>query len=381
MMVMPLGPDYIAALGSTVDKMGVIAAAYGFAAAAVGFCASFILDRFERKKAILFCLMGLLVATFLTAFTFDLTSMILARVIAGAFGGPLSALTMSMITDTIPIARRGAAIGKVVSMFSIAAFLGVPFGLELSALLGWQAPFITLAGAALIVWLFCRKFLPEHSNIITKNNIKDSIRRVKHIISRKASIVTLTLALVAMSGMFLIVTNISAHLQLNLKYPREFLSVLYLVCGFANFFATRLIGKMLDLKGVMFTVLISCALMIFSLYFGFINYPSIIPVWLIFLTLMVGASARNVAMQTLSSKVPNNDERGTYFAITNTLQNLGISLGAYISSTMLLEENGKLVGMSKVGIYSLLVVLALPLTFMYALKLVNKRNKAEGNES
>lgn len=372
MMVMPLGPDYMVALGSTNAKMGLIASAYSFAAAAAGFIASFVLDRYERKAAILHSLLGLIISTAVAALSFNLQSMIIARLIAGAFGGLLTALTLSMVTDLIPTERRGAAIGKVMSAFSIAAFLGVPFGLETSKILGWRAPFLILSIFAFGVWLICLKHLPQKSNQVVQVDIKSSIIRVKNIVFRKTSLITLPIMMLSMIGMFAIVPNVSAHFQLNLSFPRSYLSILYLLGGFASFFTMRLVGVIVDIKGSFCVVLISYFLMAFSLCFGFIFYPSIIPSWIIFMSLMVAASARNIAIQTLSSKVPSDSERGTYFAINNMLQSLGASLGAYLASLILYEQNGKLLGMDKVGIASLIIASIIPFLISYAANALKK---------
>jgi PDZ domain-containing protein len=80
-----------------------------------------------------------------------MTTMVIARLIAGAFGGPATALTYSIIADTIPPTRRGRALGAVMSAFTIAALFGVPAGLELARLFGWQAPFVLVAGLIFVV--------------------------------------------------------------------------------------------------------------------------------------------------------------------------------------------------------------------------------------
>ncbi|MBP7253542.1 MAG: MFS transporter, partial [Alphaproteobacteria bacterium] len=67
MMVMPLGPDFAKALSIPVDKIGVIAGSYTLAAALFGVVAALFLDRFQRRRAILICLAGLIAATALGA--------------------------------------------------------------------------------------------------------------------------------------------------------------------------------------------------------------------------------------------------------------------------------------------------------------------------
>ena len=109
MLVMPLGPDFSKSLGIPASDIGIIGGSYSFSAAFVGLLAALFLDKFPRKSAILFCLFGLAIATFLTVIVWDKYSMIAARLLAGAFGGPLTALANAVVIDYIPEERRGRA--------------------------------------------------------------------------------------------------------------------------------------------------------------------------------------------------------------------------------------------------------------------------------
>ena len=80
------------------------------------------------------------------AFAHGLASLVVARAIAGAFGGPATSIALSIVADAVPPARRGRAIGAVMGAFSVASVLGVPMGLRLAIWGGWRLPFIVVAG-------------------------------------------------------------------------------------------------------------------------------------------------------------------------------------------------------------------------------------------
>src|SRR6187399_778346 len=88
MMVMPLGPDFAAALGIPISSLGIIGGSYTAAAAVAGIVGSFFLDRFDRRSALAVAMLGLVIATASGGFATGLPSMIAARVLAGCFGGP-----------------------------------------------------------------------------------------------------------------------------------------------------------------------------------------------------------------------------------------------------------------------------------------------------
>ena len=77
--------------------------------------------------------------------------MLLSRVLAGTFGGPATSVAMSILTDAVPPERRGRAIGKVMGAFAVAAVVGVPVGLELARLGGWQLPFFVISSLGVVV--------------------------------------------------------------------------------------------------------------------------------------------------------------------------------------------------------------------------------------
>src|SRR5216684_4081363 len=159
-MVMPMGPDFAAALGIPSSKLGMIGGSYTAAAAVSGLAGSFFLDRFDRRPALGIAMLGLVLGTALGGAATGLPSLMGARLLAGLFGGPATSLSFSIIADVVPAQRRGKAMGMVMGAFSIAAVLGVPAGLELARRLGWRAPFLGVAGLGLLVACFAVFYLP-----------------------------------------------------------------------------------------------------------------------------------------------------------------------------------------------------------------------------
>jgi predicted MFS family arabinose efflux permease len=87
MMVMPLGPDFAKALGISTAHLGVVGGSYTAAAAVAGIVAAPLLDRFDRRTALGVALFGLVIGTAAGALARGLSTLVLARAIAGAFGG------------------------------------------------------------------------------------------------------------------------------------------------------------------------------------------------------------------------------------------------------------------------------------------------------
>ena len=125
-MVMPLGPDFARALGNPALQLGLVGGAYTAAAAVAGVVGSTFLDRFDRRSALGGGDERARPGDARRGLAWDFPSLLVARVVAGAFGGPATSLSLSIVADTVPPERRGKAMGAVMGAFSVAAVLGVP---------------------------------------------------------------------------------------------------------------------------------------------------------------------------------------------------------------------------------------------------------------
>jgi predicted MFS family arabinose efflux permease len=161
MMVMPLGPDFAKALGIPGSEIGLVGGSYTAAAAISGLVGALFLDRFDRRPALALAMLGLGLGTLAGAFARDLLTLVLARMLAGAFGGPASSVALSIISDVIPPERRGRAMGAVMTSFAVSSVLGVPAGLQLAVAAGWRAPFVAVAILGLLITVGVHALLPS----------------------------------------------------------------------------------------------------------------------------------------------------------------------------------------------------------------------------
>src|SRR3954464_13142415 len=131
MVVMPLGPQLMRTLAIDAFRFGLVVSAYTLSAGMMGLVASSLIDRFDRRAAFLWLYAGFLVGTLLCGLAPTYAALLVARVVTGAFGGVLGGMAMAIIGDVFPDERRGRATGFLMSAFSLASIVGVPFGLYL----------------------------------------------------------------------------------------------------------------------------------------------------------------------------------------------------------------------------------------------------------
>src|SRR5438874_784231 len=79
------------------SNLGYIGGSYTAAASVAGLIASLFLDRFDRRKALAVAMLGLVLGTAAGGLATGLGTLMLARVVAGMFGGPATSIAFSII--------------------------------------------------------------------------------------------------------------------------------------------------------------------------------------------------------------------------------------------------------------------------------------------
>jgi len=359
MMVMPLGPDFARELGIAPDKLGLIGGSYTAAAAVAGVLGSTFLDRFDRRNALLLANLGLALGTAAAALAEGLGGLLAARVLAGLFGGPATALTYAVVTDLIPPERRGRAMGVVMGAFSIASVLGVPAGLELARMGGWRMPFLVVAGAGLAVGLLSRALLPPMRGHLDRGAPAGPLAE---LLGRPLVLGALALNFSGLLARFSLIPFISAFVVLNLGLPREDLGGLYMLGGLASLLTLRVVGPMVDRVGMMRVYWAATVALTITTGLAFLIEPPILPPTLLFPLFMASTSGANVALQTLFAAVPRPPERARYQSAQSAVQHLGAAAGASLG-TLLLDgtDPTRLEGVPRIALFSMAITLLLPL--------------------
>src|SRR2546430_11738840 len=170
MIMMPLGPQLMRELHLGPGHFSALVAAYTISSGVVGLLAAPFIDRFDRRQLLLFAYAGFGAGTLACALSQTTATLFTARALSGAFGGLSTSMVMSIVGDVVPAGRRAAGVGIVMTAFSAAAAVGVPFGLQLAQHFRWEAPFFMLAGNARGGWASvflrlpsaCRAFQNRH---------------------------------------------------------------------------------------------------------------------------------------------------------------------------------------------------------------------------
>jgi predicted MFS family arabinose efflux permease len=370
-IVMPLGPKFAAALDISEASLGYVNGSYTAAAAVTGLLGSLFLDRFDRRQALGVALFGLVLGTLSGAFATDLPSLLATRVIAGAFGGPATSISFSIIADTIPSRLRGRAMGTVMGAFSVAAVFGVPAGLFLADVFSWRAPFIAVASLGLVVGLSAVFALPPMRGHLAAQQLPKA--SFAELLNRPTVLQSYTMTAVVMMAGFLLIPNIASYLSLNFGFPQANLKWAYGCGGIASLVATQVGGRLVDRFGSFKVGTVGTFAAIVVVFVTYYLPWTEAPSWAVyasFICFMLSLGFRNVAYNTLASKVPAPDVRARFQSLQSSVQHLGSALAAYASAQILSTQPHHwddparvprvLVGMDRVALLSIGLSLAIP---------------------
>jgi predicted MFS family arabinose efflux permease len=126
----------------------------------------------------------------------------------------------------------------------------------------------------------------------------------------------------------------------------------------------RIAGVSVDRLGSTVVGSVASALVAGLVWLFFIAAPPWLPVVGIFIGFMTVMSFRNVAYNTLTSKVPEPSERARFMSIQSTVQHLASGLGAGLASELLATRaDGSLVHLERVAWLSIALSVLLPPLF------------------
>src|SRR5690606_20498036 len=117
MIIMPLGPQLKTLFNISPHQFSLLVASYSITAGVAGFLGAFVIDRFDRRNSLLFIYAGFTLGTLACAFALNYHILLITRSLAGAFGGVLGALILSMVSEAIALERRSRGIGMVMASF------------------------------------------------------------------------------------------------------------------------------------------------------------------------------------------------------------------------------------------------------------------------
>jgi predicted MFS family arabinose efflux permease len=351
MIMMPLGPILIKAFGISTHEFGLLVASYSFSAAVSGLLAATFIDRFERKRLLLtiFGLFGL--ATLACGLAPGYAMLLIARGLAGTFGGVMGAMVQTIIGDVIPFSRRARASGIVATAFSLSTVAGVPLSLWLANHFQWRAPFILIAALSVVFILVGARILPQLRYHISDKKRAHPFSAMFEVL-REANHLNALLfsALLIFSG-FTVIPYITIYAVGNVGISLRDIPFIYLAGGTATLFTARLIGHWADLRGKIkiYRVVASAALLPLLV----VTHIGAAPLWLWLVcttAFFVLVSGRMIPAMAIITSAAQPKLRGTFMSLNATVQSLSMGLATTLAGFIITQNDAsQIVGYGLVG--------------------------------
>lgn len=351
MIMMPLGAQLMRVFDITPAQFTHLVACYGIAAAVSGFIGGFFMDRFDRKKALLFTYTGFGLATLACGLAPTHHWLLVARLAAGACGGLSGSLVSAMIGDIIPPERRGRATSFVMSAFPVASVLGVPAGLVLAGRFGWHGPFFLLAACSAANLALAAYVLPHLRTAVVGH---EPIRQMREILSHPIYQRALALGGVLIMGGGCLVPFIAPSMVANMGITEAQLPVAYAVGGACAFISMPLVGWMADhMERFRLLVAISIAASAVALVMTRLGTSSLAFVSLMMALFMVTMSGRFPPAMTMVTNAVEARYRGGFMAVNSALQQAAGALANVIAGLFVTSDPaGHLLGLPNLGYVS-----------------------------
>ena len=339
MIIMPLGNYLMPYFHISTQQFSMIVSAYSYAAFTTGIIAAFVIDKFDRKKSLLFGYSGFIIGTALCGFAPNYQFLIFARMLAGLFGGLIGAQVLSIVADTFPYEKRGRAMGYLMAAFSMASVLGVPLSLYIANIFSWHAPFLLVAGLGLILIPLNIRYIPPVRGHLQSAANRKLLEAFQIIFSRGSTLLALGLTAFLFFGHFLVVPFLNPYMEFNVGFTKNEIPLTYVVGGTATLFSAPFFGKMADRKGK-FLVFILCSLLALPFIYFITNMPPI-PFYFVLIATgfwFVMANGRSIASQAMISNVIESEYRGSFMSLNSSFQQLFVGSASFMAGLIVTND-------------------------------------------
>jgi predicted MFS family arabinose efflux permease len=242
----------------------------------------------------------------------------------------------------------------VMTSFSVASIIGVPFALEIANVGGWRAPFYSVAALGVVIASSVIFLLPP-LRLHLMSGIKPPGAAMFRMVTKPLPLLAYAAMVSMMFSAFTVIPNIPTYLVFNLEYTGEawiptllgkvgidytpsVLGPLYLVGGILSLIVLQFVGRLTDRIGSGTVSWIGGALTIAVIYFWFIDYQPGVPALLLFVCFMGAMSVRGVPARALDTKIPLAHERASFMSMQSAVQHTSLALAAGLSSFVLVED-------------------------------------------
>lgn len=160
------GTTIMKEFGISPKQLGIVFSGFLMGYVLLNIPAGFIAQRFSYRKVLAVCMVLWSIMTAVTGFAGGIYSLLIIRVMFGAFEGPIPPGLPQGINDWFPTREKGMAVAIYVTGIPAGVMLGNIFTGYLLTAVGWRSVFYIMGGLgilfALVCWIVFRDKPAEH---------------------------------------------------------------------------------------------------------------------------------------------------------------------------------------------------------------------------
>lgn len=370
MIMPPLGPTIMRIFEINPHQFGILVSSYTFAAGVSGLAASLFIDRFDRKRSLLFFFFGFCIGTLACGLSETYQGLLLSRTLTGLFGGVLGSLVLSIVGDAISPERRGSAMGIIMMSFSMASVFGVPLSLYLSQKMNWHAPFVVLGGTSLLLTALINFGVPSMKKHLSIQSHTSPLQTIAGILTTPDQVLAIVFVMLLILGQFAIIPFYSPSLVANGGLTEAQLPLIYTVGGLISIVSAPLIGRMSDRFGKKQVFTIGAAFSLIPFFLA--TNLGIAPLWYILLITVLfflTMGGRMIPAQAMITGVVPPEHRGAFMSLSSSAIQFSSALASYIAGLVIVKSaDGRLMNYDFVG-YAALILTLISLVLVRRIKL------------
>jgi predicted MFS family arabinose efflux permease len=366
----PLGAILMPALDITTGQFGIAVSAYAFSAGLSGILAAGFADRFDRKRLLLFFYVGFTLGTLLCAAAQTYHVLLLGRIVTGLFGGVIGSVVLAIVTDLFALHLRGRVMGFIQTAFAASQVLGIPAGLFLANHWSWHVCFIAIVGLSIVtIAVIAFAMEPVDAHLKLKQDRNPFHHLVATIGEPRYTLAFAVTTLLATGG-YMLMPYSSAFTVNNIGIDMAHLPTIYLVSGLFSIVTGPLVGRASDAFGKYPTFVFGCVMtVIMVLIYTHLGHVSLAIAITVNVLMFVGIFSRMIPSQALISAIPDQSQRGSFSAVSASLQQLSGGLGSVFAAAIIAQQpDGSLLHFERIGY----VVVTTTIVTMVAMYFVQK---------
>lgn len=371
----PLGAQLMRELSINATQFSLVVSAYAISAGASGFLLAGVSDRFDRKKLLLWMYTGFIFGTFLCAIAHNFHFLMIARVVAGFFGGVMSGISFAIVTDVFQFKVRSTVMSYIQMAFSASQILGIPIGLFIAQKWSWNIPFLIIGIFGILNAIAVWKWVKPVTGHLGKIKDQSMFGNIFAVLKTPRYLFAFLTTFFLATGGFMLMPFSSPFLVYNVGIDEAHLSYIFLYAGIGTFIFTPIFGRLSDKYGKfkIFAIGSFFAAILIHFYTALDTEPLFI-VASLYTVLMIAVSSRMSAAPALISAIPAPEQRGAFMNINSSIQQISGGIATLIAGKILIQNsNGSLQNFTTIGYLTMFTLSACVLMMYGVNKMVNEK--------